>query len=293
MFKFNFSQVTADVADVTQLPENASSSEKVEVAGLEIKLTDSHRERAQQYKTSCKIESCGISGSSFKLNLVDVKVVEQNILESEDTENYRSLTTALTLNSDVIKGVYEGGLKIWECTLDLLSFLAKESFNLDNLDVLDLGCGSGLLGIYALCHGGARHVHFQDYNAEVLELVTIPNVLLNIDETQPSEQKHLDKLKFFSGDWASLEEKLDSYDVILTSETIYCSENYSKLLNIFKTVLKKTGVIYVAAKQHYFGVGGNIRQFEQLLRHEKWETSVCFCSEEGVKREILKVTLPN
>ena len=108
MFKFNFSQVTADVADVTQLPENASSSEKVEVTGLEIKLTDSHRERAQQYKTSCKIESCGISGSSFKLNLVDVKVVEQNILESEDTENYRSLTTALTLNSDVIKGVYEG-----------------------------------------------------------------------------------------------------------------------------------------------------------------------------------------
>ena len=70
-------------------------------------------------------------------------------------------------------------------------------------------------------------------------------MLLNIDETQPSEQKHLDKLKFFSGDWASLEEKLDSYDVILTSETIYCSENYSKLLNIFKTVLKKTGVMYL------------------------------------------------
>jgi len=58
--------------------------------------------------------------------------------------------------------ILSGGLKIWECTLDLLSFLAKESFNFDGLDVLDLGCGSGLLGIYALCHG-ARHVHFQDY----------------------------------------------------------------------------------------------------------------------------------
>jgi len=75
--------------------------------------------------------------------------------------------------------------------------------------------------------------------------VTIPNVLLNIDDDAQQEQKHLDKLKFFSGDWASLEDKLGSYDIVLTSETIYSSENYNKLLNIFKTVLKKKGVMYV------------------------------------------------
>jgi hypothetical protein len=119
MFKFNFAQV-ADVADVKPPPpENASSSEKVQAIGLEIKVNDSHRTRVRQYKTSCKIDSCGFSGSSFKLNLVDVTYVEQNILESEDTsEKYKSLTTALQLNSDVIKGVYEGKyLSSFVCTL--------------------------------------------------------------------------------------------------------------------------------------------------------------------------------
>lgn len=53
-------------------------------------------------------------------------------------------------------------MKIWECTLDLLDHLEKDSFQFDGLNVLDLGCGSGLLGMYAL-RKGASSVHFQDY----------------------------------------------------------------------------------------------------------------------------------
>lgn len=53
-------------------------------------------------------------------------------------------------------------MKIWECTLDLLEYLEKENLKFQGLNVLDLGCGSGLLGIYALSRG-ASSVHFQDY----------------------------------------------------------------------------------------------------------------------------------
>lgn len=66
-------------------------------------------------------------------------------------------------HSDLLAGVYEGGAKIWEGTSDLLQYLSeqiKDSFWQDKR-VLDLGCGSGLLGIYAMKLGA--HSDFQDY----------------------------------------------------------------------------------------------------------------------------------
>ena len=39
---------------------------------------------------------------------------------------------------------------------------------------------------------------------------------------------------------------------------------------------------YLAAKTQYFGVGGNLRQFEKLIADQKmWTIQTCFCSEEG------------
>lgn len=66
-------------------------------------------------------------------------------------------------HSDLLSGVYEGGLKVWECTFDLLKYLEiEENVNFNNAKVLDLGCGAGLLGIFALLKG-ASLVVFQDY----------------------------------------------------------------------------------------------------------------------------------
>ena len=58
--------------------------------------------------------------------------------------------------------VFTGGFKIWECTGDLIKYLeANEKGIQGKTKVLDLGCGSGLLGLYGL-HKGAD-VDFQDY----------------------------------------------------------------------------------------------------------------------------------
>ena len=65
-------------------------------------------------------------------------------------------------------------------------------------------------------------------------MVTIPNVILN---TKPDSKN---KTKFFSGDWGSLIKKLGKYDIILTSETIYNPENYSKLLRLFESTVKNS-----------------------------------------------------
>lgn len=73
-----------------------------------------------------------------------------------------SVLSAESSHSDLLSGVYEGGLKVWECTFDLLNYLENESVNFDGLKVLDLGCGAGLLGIFALLKR-ATFVVFQDY----------------------------------------------------------------------------------------------------------------------------------
>lgn len=58
--------------------------------------------------------------------------------------------------------IFKGGLKIWECTEDLLDYLEKEAISFKDMNVLDLGCGAGVLGIQAV-HREACSVHFQDY----------------------------------------------------------------------------------------------------------------------------------
>nr|SVE73780.1 EOG090X0C09 [Daphnia atkinsoni] len=270
MFKFNFQSENQDETHATseELKHNDKTSPE-ETNGQEIEISNDDLQNIKKYRENCSPTSL-VRG----FHLVDLKHVE-DLVTSQKSGQFESLKAAIQMNSDVISGVYEGGLKIWECTLDLLDYANNESVEFVGLDVLDLGCGAGLLGMHAL-RKGARSVHFQDYNAEVLSLCTIPNVILNNNSDVKS------KTKFFAGDWGSLHQKLNSYDIILTSETIYNPENYAKLITIFEETVKKNGVIYVAAKHFYFGVGGNIYEFEKLLRqNEKWNTSICFCSNEG------------
>ena len=51
--------------------------------------------------------------------------------------------------------MYEGGLKIWECSIDLASFVASD-VNVKNCNVIELGCGAGLPGIVAALNGASR-----------------------------------------------------------------------------------------------------------------------------------------
>ena len=138
-------------------------------------------------------------------------------------------------------------------------------------------------------------VWFNDYNADVLKQITIPNVLLNVPSTEVTETR------FFSGDWQSLEENFlrkeiteesAKFDLILTSETIYNQENQSKLVSIFKQFLKRDGEVLVAAKTFYFGVGGGLRQFEKLLKQENLNSEIVKTFDNGgVRREIIRINL--
>ncbi|KAF9391188.1 hypothetical protein CPB97_007308 [Podila verticillata] len=145
----------------------------------------------------------------YKRNLEDVKFQmaqeddEFDVEESANKPNEITGTTAtsgpggvemlaLAGKSDLVKGVYEGGLKTWECALDLVAYLAENKECYDAKKVLELGCGSALPGIYLLTQSSSVKVDLQDYNDQVLKLVTLPNVLLNTHirpDQQPAEEE--------------------------------------------------------------------------------------------------------
>lgn len=127
-----------------------------------------------------------------------------------------------------------------------------------------------------------------------MSTLTVENVLLNFHETK---SETLQRCKFYAGDWSKFVEATANdtkYDVILTSETIYNTENYGKLLDVFKSKLKDDGVALVAAKTYYFGVGGGCRDFERLIKDDgNLQSEVVFVVSENVPREILKVKFVN
>ncbi|GAA5862263.1 hypothetical protein JCM8547_007786 [Rhodosporidiobolus lusitaniae] len=105
--------------------------------------------------------------------------------------------------TDLVKGVYEGGLKTWECSLDLVDCLDARGFAVDEQlntervrgrSVLEVGCGTAIpsCAVFARLlneirtsptpEGAPRprntRLHLQDYNKQVLTLITLPNLLL-------------------------------------------------------------------------------------------------------------------
>ncbi|CAB4401087.1 unnamed protein product [Rhizophagus irregularis] len=255
-------------------------------------------------------------------NLIDIlpstliaEPQEDNLLETNYNEGTRILE--LTADSDIVQGVYEGGLKTWECSHDLVEFLSKNIINLDfeGKKILELGCGSSLPGIYILTTKNPFRVDFQDYNKQVLKLVTIPNILLNTllcpktkdffngttEIDVPEYSNLLDQVKksrFFMGDWSGLTDIInlnseqEKYDLILSSETIYNTDSLPKLYNVIKYSLKRpSGVALIAAKSIYFGVGGGVLPFRQLIEQDKvFGIKIFYNAEAHVKREILMLT---
>ncbi|KAI4661801.1 uncharacterized protein J4E78_004591 [Alternaria triticimaculans] len=108
-------------------------------------------------------------------------------LMAEDDGSSQTPLTGLD-DSDLRQNVYEGGYKTWECSLDLVRYLLDRGprKDLDDLmrvgHVIEMGCGSALPSLllfqYAVTNQLGIYFTLTDYNADVLRLVTLPNLLL-------------------------------------------------------------------------------------------------------------------
>ena len=205
---------------------------------------------------------------------------------------------------DVVAGIYEGGAKVWECTNDVLSFMMmmmpRDAADGDK-HVLDLGCGTGMLGTAALKQG-AQKVTFTDLNASVLRSITCANVCANGDDFYK-------RVRFIAGDWDALliaattaaaattedmssAAKIGRFQVILSSEILYRPEHYHTLCLIFLALLAPHGFALIGTKRFYFGEGlrGGTAVFcSAALSHDLTATVVHSVIGDGLARDVLKV----
>ena len=183
--------------------------------------------------------------------------------------------------TDLVPGRYEGGLKVWEASLDLVRYLHrmnvsehhplfhnttttsapttesaattqsdaetskgesnstaapttatamtlvsdtkdKEETESPNtaatvapIRVLELGCGHGYPGIYALQEANVDFCVFSDYNESVLRSVTWPTVLLNCvgqGKSQPNVDLRF-RAHYYAGDWVRHQRVAVSRDI--------------------------------------------------------------------------------
>ncbi|KAK0520415.1 hypothetical protein OC842_007108 [Tilletia horrida] len=105
-------------------------------------------------------------------------------------------STGVGADSDLVPGVYEGGLKTWECAADLIAELhariqkqGTDRLQLRGKRIIELGCGTALPSMYILAQllqeaapasgpSESTEIHLADFNPEVLRLVTLPNLIL-------------------------------------------------------------------------------------------------------------------
>lgn len=150
--------------------------------------------------TQCQVDFNGTSNNQgscvvARRDLFDVKhqLMTQDVLSATD-----EILLGLT-NEDLRIATYEGGLKSWECTFDLMQVLAERSSNggYEYKNVLELGCGTGLPSALVLQKmltsvqdpaTAKRNLVLADYNESVLKLVTVPNLLFTWCDLQDQER---------------------------------------------------------------------------------------------------------
>ena len=177
---------------------------------------------------------------------------------------------------------------------------------------------------------GAVQLTFADYNQSVLELATIPNLLLTWHfarslvastpvgdlEITPALLSHfLDDLSSkniyvsgISGAWnQAFNDLVRPFDhvprqratetIVLASETIYSPASIRAFSDTLLSVLGQgeasggTAIAFIAAKRIYFGVGGGVDEFLKVLEELGGEAKTVWETEDtGVGRIIMQVT---
>ncbi|KAL5498814.1 hypothetical protein ACEPAH_2169 [Sanghuangporus vaninii] len=177
-----------------------------------------------------------------------------------DTDNVLRL---IDNPSDLVPGVYEGGLKTWECSLDLVDYLS--GLNLEKVEgvgvgsvarvrgkrVIEIGCGTAMPSLYLLhvlfshpqkisseSDAGTAWTELSDMllRSQRRDLQITPELLTTFRSSL--EEQHI-SIRFIAGSWQSLADNNDNvctfpFDITLTSETIYQTSSLPSLIILLK-----------------------------------------------------------
>lgn len=174
---------------------------------------------------------------------------------------------------------------------------------------------------------GSLHLGLADYNFTVLQLVTLPNVLLSWAQAESAEPWEAEgelelgeeliarfissleasrtSLSFFSGAWCPefvnlVGKSMDSDPtslLVLGAETIYSPFALRSFAETLSSLMESTPdvehVALVAAKKVYFGVGGSMEDFCSQVRKNGAVVKTIREESDGVRRAVVEVRFPS
>ncbi|WVQ94707.1 hypothetical protein IAU59_001787 [Kwoniella sp. CBS 9459] len=171
--------------------------------------------------------------------------------------------------TDLIPGLYEGGLKSWEGGVDLVEVLSGVGAGAGDENsvgawvrggrVLEVGCGTSLPTAFLLrsllslpppttTSNPIKTVfHLQDYNSLVLSLVSLPNLILSSLPFLPSEVLH------------APEDEEDVEAVLPDLEQPGNIHLTPALIGAFTTLLNERGVELVFTYGHWAGLASELQ----------------------------------
>eukprot|EP01134_Creolimax_fragrantissima_P001775 CFRG1775T1 len=130
--------------------------------------------------------------------------------------------------------LFEGssqGCFLWQCSLELARWIAKNSSMFEGKDVIELGSGVGLAGFVA-ARQNAKSVVLSDYIPQVLENLTF-NAALNLVACPRISVQHLE----WSGiDTAEGEMRNKKFDIVIGGDILY--SGYSVVPDLFSESTK-------------------------------------------------------
>lgn len=101
-------------------------------------------------------------------------------------------------------------------------------------------------------------------------------------------------IRVFSGSWDKFDLGVSggAYDMVLTSETIYCLDSLPSLVRLMRSAcVPERHLCLVAAKVVYFGVGGGITEFIRCVEETGQQARVDTVLEKmaGVSTRVMSV----
>ncbi|KAK4105332.1 hypothetical protein N658DRAFT_491799 [Parathielavia hyrcaniae] len=183
--------------------------------------------------------------------LWDVRV---QLMAEENTDNPSESEAGLG-DHDVKTGIYEGGFKSWESSVDLVKVLARENVSnallQDPCVVVELGCGTALPSLalfqWALGERTSEQKHplvlaLADYNPSVLALVTLPNLILAWALLRRGGNPMLEEAFTPDGELELSPELVDAFRQTLSSDRITLSFLSGAWSSEFVDLLYRSGV---------------------------------------------------
>lgn len=128
-------------------------------------------------------------------------------------------------------------------------------------------------------------------NISLESIKKLYNKYMDNNNNYIQDQQEIKKFntKFIYGDWKqfTLQESLKdcvpnsshTYDIIVSTETLYNQEMIPYIINILKNVLNpKHGIALFFSKRQYFGVGGSTFEFQRMIKESNILESFILCS---------------